>query len=323
MTKSKIIALSGGVGGAKLSQGLAAEMNPQDLTVIVNTGDDSAHYGLFVTPDIDTQLYTLSGRADLERGWGRKDESWNAMNSLRELGEDIWFNIGDKDLGTNLLRTMRLARGDRLTEITIDFAKSFGLECQLLPMADMPVSTQLRCSDGNYDFHDWFVAKRAEPTVEEVVFRGASESSMTAEVASALGDPDLAAIIVCPSNPYLSIDPILAVPGLRQALIDSPAPVIGVTPVVGGKAIKGPTASMMRGFGLPVKASTAAAAHADIYDGYLLDEQDADDAPEFQTIGSGLPVALADTMMVDMTAKRRLARTALDFAQRLLSEQTP
>ncbi|MCO6187498.1 2-phospho-L-lactate transferase [Rhizobium sp. L1K21] len=317
VTKNKVIAISGGVGGAKLSMGLASEMDARNLTVIVNTGDDSWHFGLFVTPDIDTQLYTLSGRADLDRGWGRSGETWHAMDALRELGEDVWFNIGDKDIATNLLRTMRLSRGDRLTEITADFARAFGIETRLLPMSDMPVSTQLKCADGDYDFHDWFVAARAEPTVQEVVFRGAERASMTAEVETALADPELAAIVVCPSNPFLSIGPVLSVPGLRQMLKDSPAPVIGVTPVVSGQAIKGPTAAMMKGFGLPVSASAAARFHADIFDGYILDERDAGQVGEFAYIGSGLPVALADTMMVDLDAKRRLARAVLEFAETL------
>ena len=312
-----MIAISGGVGGAKLSQGLAAEIDETDLTVIVNTGDDSYQYGLFVTPDIDTQLYTLSGRADLDRGWGRRDETWNAMNAMRDLGQDIWFNLGDKDLGTNLLRTMRLARGDRLTCITADFARAFGLRETILPMCDGRVSTQLKCADGDYDFQQWFVAEKCAPEVREIVFRGAEEAEMTQEVKTALTAPDLRAIIVCPSNPYLSIAPILAVPGLRQALVDSDAPVVGVTPVVGGNAIKGPTAAMMRGFGLPVTAAAAARLHADIFDGYLLDERDADQADDFAGIGSGLAVATADTLMTDLAAKRRLARTALDFADRL------
>lgn len=311
------MAISGGVGGAKLSQGLAGEIDPADLTVIVNTGDDSHHYGLFVTPDLDTQLYTLSGRAELSRGWGRKEESWNAMNAMRELGEDIWFNLGDKDLGLNLLRTMRLARGDRLTSIIADFARSFGLREAILPMCDEPVSTQLKCADGDYDFHDWFVAAKCTPEVRQVVFRGAEQAEMTAEVKAALTASDLAAIIVCPSNPYLSIAPILAVPGMREALIDSAAPVVGITPVVGGEAIKGPTAGMMRTFGAPVTAATAARLHADVFDGYILDERDADQAGEFAGIGQGLPVAIADTMMTDLAAKRRLARAALDFARTL------
>lgn len=317
MARTKIIALSGGVGGAKLSQGLAAEMDPADLTVIVNTGDDSHHYGLFVTPDIDTQLYTLSDRSDPTRGWGRKDETWNAMNSMRELGEDIWFNIGDQDLGLNLLRTMRMSRGDRLTDITADFAKSFGLACRILPMCDEPVSTQLRCEDRDYEFHEWFVEAQCQPKVRDVVFRGSQTACMTAEVQAAFKDPELAAIIVCPSNPYLSIAPILAVPGFREALIESPVPVVGVTPIVGGEAIKGPTAAMMQGFDVPVTAASAAALHADIFDGYILDERDEDQIPQFAGISDGLPVASADTMMVDLEAKRRLARAALDFASSL------
>lgn len=317
MGSKKVIALSGGVGGAKLSQGLSAILPPEDLTVVVNTGDDSDHYGLFVCPDIDTQLYTLSGRADLERGWGRKNETWNAMNAMRELGEDIWFNIGDQDLGLNLLRTIRMARGDRLTDITADFARKFGLACSILPMSDQPVSTLIRCADRDYDFHEWFVEAQCGPEVVEVVFRGAEDAAMTPEVQAAFEDPDLGAVIVCPSNPYLSIDPILAVPGLRPLLVSSNVPVIGVTPVVAGKAIKGPTAALMKGFGLSVTASSAAGIHADIYTGYIVDQADAACVSDFAEIGDGLRVTTHDTMMVDLDAKMSLAQAALDFAERL------
>ncbi|WP_306145360.1 2-phospho-L-lactate transferase [Roseibium sp. MMSF_3412] len=317
MGSKKVIALSGGVGGAKLSQGLANVMPPEDLTIVVNTGDDSLHYGLFVTPDIDTQLYTLSGRADLQRGWGRSDETWNAMDTLRELGEDVWFNLGDKDLGLNLLRTMRMARGDRLTDITADFAKRFGLTSRILPMSDDAVSTQIRCSDRDYEFHEWFVEAKCAPQVVDVVFRGSEQATVTQEVRDAFDDPALAAVIVCPSNPYLSIAPILAVPGMADLLARCPAPVVGVTPVVGGEAIKGPTAAMMKGFGLPVTAAAAASIHADLYDGYVVDTRDADQVPEFERIGSGLAATTHDTMMVDLEAKSSLARSVLDFARKL------
>ncbi|MBN9670990.1 2-phospho-L-lactate transferase [Roseibium aggregatum] len=317
MGSKKVIALSGGVGGAKLSQGLAAVMPPEDLTVIVNTGDDSPHYGLFVCPDIDTQLYTLSGRADLERGWGRRDETWNAMGALRELGEDIWFNIGDQDLGLNLLRTMRLARGDRLTEITADFARSFGLTSKILPMSDQHVSTLIRCSDRDYEFHEWFVEARCGPQVVDVIFRGAEDARMTREVKEAFEDPGLCAVVVCPSNPYLSIAPILAVPGMREVLRSCRAPVIGVTPVVGGEAVKGPTAAMMTGFDIPVTAASAAMLHADIFDGYVVDRRDGEQVAEFGNIGKGLAAKTHDTMMVDLQAKSSLANSVLDFAEDL------
>ncbi|WP_420336456.1 2-phospho-L-lactate transferase [Roseibium sp.] len=317
MGSKKVIALSGGVGGAKLSQGLANVMPPEDLTIVVNTGDDSLHYGLFVTPDIDTQLYTLSGRADLQRGWGRSEETWNAMDTLRELGEDVWFNLGDKDLGLNLLRTMRMARGDRLTDITADFAKRFGLTSRILPMSDDAVSTQIRCSDRDYEFHEWFVEARCAPQVVDVVFRGSEQATVTQEVRDAFDDPALAAVIVCPSNPYLSIAPILAVPGMADLLARCPAPVVGVTPVVGGEAIKGPTAAMMKGFGLPVTAAAAASIHADLYNGYVVDTRDADQVPEFERIGSGLAATTHDTMMVDLEAKSSLARSVLDFARKI------
>ncbi len=314
MATGKVIAISGGVGGAKLSLGLAAEIEPRDLTVVVNTGDDSWHYGLFVAPDIDTQLYSLSGRADTERGWGRRDESWNAMDALRELGEDVWFNLGDKDLGLNLLRTMRLNRGDRLTDITADFARHFDLDMAILPMCDQPVSTQIKCVDRDYEFHEWFVEARAAPRVTDVVFRGCESAAMTHEVAAAFADPDLTAIIICPSNPYLSISPILAVPGMADAIRNAKAPVVGISPVIGGKAVKGPTAAMMEGFGVPVVAASAAAVHHGLYDGYIIDERDLDDIDAFHAALPDVKVTTADTLMVDLQSKKRLARAALEFA---------
>lgn len=315
--KQKVVAISGGVGGAKLSQGLGAIVPHSELSIIVNTGDDSHHYGLFVAPDIDTQLYTLAGKSDPGRGWGQKDETWHAMDTLRELGQDVWFNIGDKDLGTKLLRTMRLAKGDRLTDITSEFAQHFGLEMQVLPMCDEPVSTQLKCEDGDYDFHDWFVAAKAEPPVREVVFRGAESARMTQEVEATLNDPDLAAIIVCPSNPYLSIAPVLAVPGMAEALKNAKAPVVGVTPIIAGEAIKGPTAEMMQTFGVPVTAASAANIHADLFDGYIIDERDADQIDAFKATNLGIKVTTADTLMIDLDVKTQLARKTLEFARTL------
>ncbi|MEM8704695.1 MAG: 2-phospho-L-lactate transferase CofD family protein, partial [Pseudomonadota bacterium] len=208
-------------------------------------------------------------------------------------------------------------RGDRLTDITADFAKRFGLTTRILPMSDDEVSTQIRCADGDYEFHEWFVAARCGPKVDDVVFRGSERASVTKEVRGAFEDPDLAAVIVCPSNPYLSIAPILAVPGMAELLRRCPAPVVGVTPVVGGEAIKGPTAAMMKGFGLPVTAAAAASIHADLFDGYVVDRRDADQLPEFERIGSGLAAKAHDTMMVDLEAKASLARSVLDFADKL------
>lgn len=315
MAHKKVISLSGGVGGAKLSEGLV-ELLPRDaLSVIVNTGDDSEHYGLFVAPDIDTQLYTLSGRNDPVRGWGQRDESWRAMEVMRELGEPAWFNIGDKDLGLKLTRTIRMKRGDRLTDITADFSRAFGVKTRLLPMTDNKVSTIIRTASKDYEFHDWFVAQGGKPTATDILFDGAAEAKITPEVASALDDPDLTAIVVAPSNPYLSIAPILAVSGLREAIRAAKAPVIGISPIVGGRAIKGPTADMLKGFGVPVTAEAVAGLHADIFDGYIVDSSDTVNASAFADMG--IAVQQADTMMIDLNAKACLARKALDFAEEL------
>lgn len=305
-----IVALSGGVGGAKLADGLAGVLPQGALTVVTNTGDDFVHLGLHISPDIDTVAYTLSGRADPVRGWGLADETWSAMGALGALGEPDWFMLGDKDLATHLFRTRRLAAGETLSAVTEALCAALGVPARVLPMSDDKVATRVETPLGWLDFQDYFVRHRAAPLVEAIEYAGADSARPAPAVLQALQDAALEAIIICPSNPILSLDPIFAVPGLREAVKAAPVPVVGVSPLVGGKAVKGPTVEVMRGMGL--EPTTAAIAHhyGDLLDGFLIDESDA-----------GLVLDCAarahPTLMRDAADRRRVAAAALDFARDL------
>ena len=239
LPEGRVIALCGGVGGAKLAAGLAHHLGDR-LTVVVNTGDDFEHLGLTICPDIDTVLYTLSGLANRTLGWGRADESWNFLETLASLGGETWFQLGDRDLALHVQRTTALHSGVSLTRFTTKVADKLGLSCAILPMSDDAVRTHVDTPEGRLPFQRYFVGRRCEPAVERIVFEGAQAAKVTAEVARAFDAPDLAAIIICPSNPYLSIDPLLSIPGLRQRLESAAQPVVAVSPLIGGKAVKGP-----------------------------------------------------------------------------------
>src|SRR4051794_3004183 len=253
-----VLALSGGVGGAKLALGLYRVLPPDRLTVVANTGDDFEHLGLAISPDLDTLLYTLSGQANPELGWGRGGETWTFMKALEALGGETWFRLGDGDLATHIERTRRLRAGESLSAIIDDFRRRLDIRARLLPMSDDPVRTRLRTAQGWLDFQDYFVRLRCEPAVAELVFAGAETSRPHPDFMTALADPELRAVMVCPSNPFISIDPILAVPGIRDALRACRAPVVAVSPIVAGQAVKGPTAKMMAELSLPVDAATPA-----------------------------------------------------------------
>ena len=243
--RDRYVALSGGVGGAKLSLGLA-QLLGERLTVIVNTGDDFEHLGLHISPDVDTALYTLAGVVNPETGWGRRDETWTFMAALQQLGGPGWFKLGDADLATHIERTRRLRSGETLTSITAHLAQSFGVKSRILPMCDEALRTVVETDQGPLAFQDYFVREQCRPTVRAIRFDGAQAAKPSPQVRAALADPALAGIIICPSNPWLSVDPILAVPGLREAIRASGAPVIAVSPIIAGKAVKGPTAKIMR-----------------------------------------------------------------------------
>jgi len=310
-----VLALSGGVGGAKLALGLYRILPPDTLTIVANTGDDFAHLGLAISPDLDTLLYTLSGNDNPELGWGRRGETWTFMAALEALGGDTWFRLGDGDLATHIERTRRLSAGETLSSITDDFRRRLGIAARLLPMSDDPVRTRLHTpansTGGWLDFQDYFVRLRCEPVIDRLEFAGAADARPHPEFLAAIADPNLRAIVICPSNPFISIDPILAVPGVRAALRACAAPVVAVSPIIGGKAVKGPTAKMMHELGLPVDAAAVAHHYRDFLDLYIADEEDAAAVADLD-----IPVVLARTLMQSLADREVLARTVLAAADR-------
>jgi LPPG:FO 2-phospho-L-lactate transferase len=308
----KVLALSGGIGGAKLALGLYRVLPPDALIVVANTGDDFEHLGLSVSPDIDTLLYTLAGIDNPETGWGRRGETWTFMAALEKLGGESWFRLGDGDLATHVERTRRLKAGEPLSAITDDFRRRLGITARLLPMSDDPVRTRLRCAEGWLDFQDYFVRRQCAPVVREIAFAGIDAARPHPEFLAALADPDLRLVVICPSNPFISIDPILALPGLREALRRSPAPVIAVSPIIGGRAVKGPTAKMMAELGLPVDAAAVARHYGDLIDHYVIDEADAD-----KVAGLALPLTATRTLMETLADREALARVVLGVGRDL------
>ena len=304
-----VVTLSGGVGGAKLALGLYRILPPDTLTVIANTGDDFTHLGLQVSPDLDTLLYTLSGNDNPELGWGRRGETWTFMAALEALGGDTWFRLGDGDLATHVERTRRLAASESLSGIMDDFRRRLGIRARLLPVSDDPVRTRLRTKNGWLDFQDYFVRLRCEPAISALEFADAERARPHPDVVAALADPTLRAVVICPSNPFISIDPILAVPGVRAALRACRAPVVAVSPIVGGQAVKGPTAKMMAELGLPVDAATPARRYRDFLDLYIADDVDAG-----ALVHLDVPVVLTRTLMQSLGDRESLARAVLAAA---------
>ncbi len=312
MSARTIVALSGGIGGAKLALGLVRVLPPGTLTVVVNTGDDFEHLGLTICPDLDTTLYTLAGLANPELGWGRADETWTFMRVLETLGGESWFRLGDGDLALHLERTRRLAAGESLSAIIADVARRFGIPAAVVPMSESPVRTRVQTAAGELAFQDYFVRQRCAPAITGVRFAGADAARPAPAAVEALSADSLAAIVICPSNPYLSIDPILAVPGIRPLLQEARVPVIAVSPLVGGRAVKGPTAKIMQELGVELSARAIAAHYADLIDAFVLDEADAGLAARIP-----VPVHRCDTLMVSLEDRERLAREVLGFAARL------
>lgn len=308
----KCVALCGGVGGAKLALGLSHVLSGENLTLIVNTGDDFTHLGLHISPDLDTVMYTLSGLANAQQGWGRAGETWAFMAALRKLGGEDWFQLGDLDLATHVERTRRLAAGEPLSHITREFFAALGVGARVLPMSDDPVRTIIHTPGGELAFQHYFVRDKCAPAVTGFSFAGSEQAAPAPGILQALGDPDLGCVIICPSNPFVSIDPILAVPGIRAALKTVRAPVIAVSPIVGGRAIKGPTAKMMYELGIPQTAEAVAAHYDGLLDGFILDETDSALAQQLET--TGLVCATAQSVMHTEQDRVELARNVLDFA---------
>ncbi len=304
-----IIALSGGVGGAKLALGLSRVLPPEDLLVVVNTGDDFEHLGLSISPDIDTVMYTLAGLANRELGWGRHDETWSFMETMEALGGETWFRLGDRDVALHVERTRRLRRGESLSAVTNALAAKMGIPQRILPMSDDPIRTRLLTGEGWLDFQEYFVHRRCEPVVSQLEFHGAATARPHPEFMAALADPRLQAVVICPSNPFISVEPILAIPGVRDAMANCAAPVIAVSPIIAGRAVKGPTAKMMTELGLDPSAGTVAQRYSDLLDGYVIDHADMS-----EVVSIDARVMLAQTLMTTIEDREALARTVLEAA---------
>ena len=313
-----VLALSGGVGGAKLALGLADILPAGHLHVLANTGDDFRHLGLHISPDIDTLLYTLSQKSNEAQGWGLADETWNAMEALERLGGETWFRLGDRDLATHLQRTHLLERGESLLQVTHQLAHQLGISSVIHPMCEEAVRTTVHCEGYKLPFQRYFVQQRCKPAVCGFSFEGIDDARPNDNVITLLRRGAFSTIVVCPSNPFVSIDPILQIPGFWSALSDNPAPVVLISPIVGGVAIKGPAAKMMGELGMPVTALGVAQHYCDRYPGlldyFVIDGSDATLAEEIHSLG--VAVAVAPTIMTSREEKQCLAQFTLDLVAR-------
>jgi len=308
---TRVVLLAGGVGGAKLAHGLAMALPPEDLSVVVNTGDDFEHLGLRISPDLDTVIYTLAGVANPETGWGVAGDTFEALAALERLGGPAWFRLGDRDLATHLQRTALLRAGLTLTEATARIAAALGVRQRILPMTDGRVATRVVTAEGELDFQDYFVRRACEPRLEAVRFAGAATARPTAAVAAALRRAD--GVVIAPSNPFVSVAPILALAGLRELVASKPA--LAVSPIVGGEAIKGPAAKMLRELGLEASPVAVAQGYRDVAGGFVMDEVDAALAGGVRDLG--FRVAVAQTVMRSDADRALLARACLGLLQEL------
>ena len=311
----KVVALAGGVGGAKLVYGLAQTLPAENLTVIVNTGDDFELFGLKVSPDLDTVCYTLAGIANPETGWGRADETWHTLEGLEELGAPDWFRLGDRDLATHLERTRRLKNGQKLHQVTRDFCRAWGVAVAVLPMSDDPVPTQVKTDKGMLPFQEYFVREKCRPRVRGFVFQGAEKARPAPGVKESIQDADL--VVICPSNPWVSVDPILAVSPIREWLQEKT--VLAVSPIIGGRAVKGPAAKMFREMRVEPSAFAVASHYSSLLSGFVIDEEDREQVKEIQSAASGsVSVCDTNTWMETEEDRVRLAREVLAFGKTLI-----
>ena len=299
----KIVALAGGVGGAKLAHGLAQILPPEDLTVIVNTGDDFEHYGLYICPDLDTVCYTLAGLANPETGWGRVNETWNVIQNASKLGGPDWFNLGDQDLGTHLERTRRLKAGQTLTQITNDFCKAWGVEHTILPMSNQPLRTIVETEEGDLAFQEYFVHRRCEPRVRGFRFDGVESAEPAPGAQEALQIAE--AVIICPSNPWVSVDPIF------QVIKQITKPVVAVSPIIGGQTVKGPAAKMFLELGIEPSALAVADHYCDLVTGFVLDTLDKQLQGDIRSLN--MRTLVTNTLMKSLDNRKQLASDVLDF----------
>jgi LPPG:FO 2-phospho-L-lactate transferase len=310
----RIVALAGGVGGAKLAHGLARILAPEELTIVVNTGDDFEPYGLYICPDLDTVCYTLAGLANPETGWGRVGETWNAIGSASRLGGPSWFNLGDQDLGTHLERSRRLKEGQCLSEITQDFCKAWGVEHKVLPMSDAPLRTIVETEEGDLAFQEYFVHRRCEPRVTGFRLEGVERAAPAPGVVEAIRSAD--AVILCPSNPWVSIDPILKTLPPIQPLVESGLRVIAVSPIIGGQTVKGPAAKMYRELGIEPSALAVANHYRGLATDFVLDSIDKQLQGEIK--GLNMQVRVTNTLMTSHEERSRLAHEVLRFLGMML-----
>lgn len=308
-----VVALAGGVGGAKLAHGLALTGLDHQLTVVVNTADDFELLGLHISPDLDTILYTLAGLANPETGWGIAGDTFDTLEAIKRYGGPSWFWLGDQDFATHIVRTDRLRNGATISEVTQDFARALGVHATILPMTDAPVATVVNTPDGRLDFQDYFVRRQHESVVQGVDFDGINRATVPQGVQSELEKADV--IVLCPSNPIVSIGPILAVPGFRDRLKKSAAPVVAVSPIIGGQALKGPADRMLESLGHDVSSVGVAEMYRDFLAGIVIDDQDHDLASRIEELN--IAVHITDTIMRSESDRRRLAEETLEFAERI------
>ena len=308
-----IVALSGGIGGAKLANGLNEIVAGDQLSVIVNTGDDFEHLGLHICPDIDTMIYTLAGVNNPVTGWGRDGESWSFMSALAELAGADWFQLGDKDLAQNVLRTSKLSSGATLSEVTAYLAKQFSLKASIVPMTDDKVRTMVATSLGTMEFQHYFVRSQCEPLVRSIYFENAEKASPAPAFAEILESDSIDAFVICPSNPYLSIDPILSVPGVREGLQNNKAPVIAVSPIVSGDSLKGPTSKIMSELGIECSATQIARHYTNLIDTLIIDSRD--EALQKPIESLGIRAVVADIEMQNKHDQCKLADRVVQEAK--------
>lgn len=304
-----IVALAGGFGGSKLAQGLYRVLPPDRLTVIVNTADDFDLYGLRICPDLDTVMYTLASLANPTTGWGVRGDSFKAIGMLEQYGEPAWFRLGDKDLGTHLLRTKLLSQGLTLTEATRELCNRLGIMASILPMCNEPVATRVDTPEGHLAFQEYFVQRRTDVEAMGVEYQGIEQACLTPEVEAALRSASR--IVICPSNPILSVAPILSVPGLRQLVRGAACPTVAVSPLVGGKAVRGPLDRLLASLGYPASQAAIARFYADFLDGLIIDNTDRNEANDVTALG--VSVLVADTLMSGVTSRERVANRVLNF----------
>lgn len=309
----KVIALSGGVGGAKLALGLSKILAPEQLTIVANTADDFEHLGVHISPDLDTVMYTLAGLNNTELGWGLAGESWAFMDALERLGGETWFRLGDKDMATHIQRSKGLKEGRSLSAVTAELCQSLGIEHAIIPMSDDPVRTFVKTPAGELAFQHYFVREQCRPEVSGFRFAGIEQAQLSSQFMHLLKDPQLAAVIICPSNPFVSVEPILALSGVREILRQRAVPVIAVSPIVKGMALKGPAAKMMTELALPSTALAVAQYYNETLDGFVIDNQDAQMAAKIGE--SGLKVKVVNTVMKSLQDRIDLAEAVINFIE--------